>query len=59
MQDAESEAEKREEAIANARAIAAFAGAEVTAEMETVLHRFARGEITEDEVVAEAQRLAR
>lgn len=51
--------EARRQAVADARAIGAFAGVEVTPEMDAVLDRFARGEITEDEVVAEARRLAR
>lgn len=51
--------EQRRRAVADARAIGSFAGAEVTPEMEAVLDRFARGEITEEEVVAEARRLAR
>ena len=51
--------ERRRQAVADARAIGAFAGVEVTPEMEAVLDRFARGEISEAEVVAEARRMAR
>lgn len=59
MGESDDALERRRQAVADARAIGAFAGVEVTPEMEAVLDRFARGEVTEDEVVAEARRLAR